>query len=57
MIELRWVQKQVVINTYPDGDSLSQLQKVLQYRARYNDFFGAEWSEWQDVPIVVEGEE
>lgn len=69
MVEMRWLERYVDDVTYSDiivhpVRPIKRLERVLQYRtlqcgADMNgniSVFGAKWSEWQDVPVVREGE-
>jgi hypothetical protein len=64
MIELRWIVRntgKVFPGDIEAGESdIPQTEQVLQVRQRIHVFSDSgqslEWSDWQDVPLVREGE-
>ena len=65
MVEMRWIiREEAKFDEYGEFRGYHDSDRVLQYRtlqcgADMNgniSVFGAKWSEWQDVPVVREGE-
>lgn len=71
MVEMRWLERYVDDVMYSDiivhpVRPIKRLERVLQFRTLVVDYcnvdgtvrvvYGSSWSEWQDVPVVREGE-
>lgn len=71
MFEVRWLERNTgkkLMNEY--GYYFDETVRILQYRYKYNqavysytldshppeDRFEIMWSQWQDVPVIVESE-
>lgn len=54
MIELRWVESEVPSWDNKLREIRSSIVHVLQYRRLTNEL---EWTDWQDVPTVKEGQQ
>jgi len=53
MIEMRWLSRPV--GKKLDGAKMvTAYEKVLQYRQQFTGELSVEWTEWKDVPDVIQ---